>query len=91
MKTRIALMIGLSATAFGVVTVGTLHGAAAVAGARDESHDEKAALADARQAQTLIAGGQAEAAVTYAEKAVELRPRTSDYRIVLGQAYLKSG
>jgi Flp pilus assembly protein TadD len=91
MNTRAAMMIGLSAMAFSVAAAGTLHGGAAFAGARDESRDEKAALENARKAQALVASGKPDAAIGFAEQAVSLRPQISDYRIILGQAYLKSG
>lgn len=93
MKTRAVLTLGLSALVFGgTMVVGvTSHSGIAFASARSESKTEKQALASARKAQALLATGRADAAVTFAEGAVSLRPQVTDYRIVLGQSYLKAG
>lgn len=93
MKTRAVLTLGLSALVLGgTMVVGvTTHSGIAFASARSESKAEKQALASARKAQALLAAGRADGAVTFAETAVSLRPQVADYRIVLGQSYLKAG
>ncbi|MDH7972327.1 tetratricopeptide repeat protein [Sphingomonas sp. AR_OL41] len=93
MKTRAVITVGLSALVLGgmMVASATTHTGIAFASARSESKAEKKALASAHKAQALLAGGKADAAVTFAEAAVSLRPQVADYRIVLGQSYLKAG
>ncbi len=93
MKTRAVITVGLSALVLGgmMVASATTHTGIAYASARDESKVEKKALASARKAQALLVGGKADAAVGFAEAAVALRPQVADYRIVLGQSYLKAG
>src|SRR3569623_419427 len=61
------------------------------AGARSETKSEKQALASAHKAQELLGNGKYDAAGSFAETAVSLRPQVADYRIVLGQTYLKAG
>jgi Flp pilus assembly protein TadD len=93
MKTRSVLTLGLSALILGgTMVVGvTTHSGIAFASARSESKAEKQALASARKAQAMLAKGKIDAAVAFAETAVSLRPQVTDYRIVLGQSYLKAG
>jgi Flp pilus assembly protein TadD len=84
MKTRAAITLGLSVLTLGGASL-------AYAGARNETKVEKQALASAHKAQDFLAKGKYDAAVSFAETAVSLRPQVSDYRIVLGQTYLKAG
>lgn len=93
MKTRAAITVGLSALVLGgmMVASASMHNGVAFASARSESKADKKALASAHRAQALLAGGKADAAVSFAETAVSLRPQVADYRIVLGQSYLKAG
>jgi len=84
MKTRAAITLGLSVLTLGGASL-------AYAGARNETKVEKQALASAHKAQDFLAKGKYDAAVSFAETAVSLRPQVSDYRVVLGQAYLKAG
>jgi Flp pilus assembly protein TadD len=84
MKTRAAISLGLSVLALGGASL-------SFAGARNETKAEKQALASAHKAQDLLARGKYDAAVSLAETAVALRPQVSDYRVVLGQSYLKAG
>jgi Flp pilus assembly protein TadD len=84
MKTRAAITLGLSALALGGASL-------AYAGARNETKVEKQALASAHKAQDFLSKGKYDAAVASAETAVSLRPQVSDYRVVLGQTYLKAG
>ena len=93
MKTRAILTLGMSALVAGGALVGgaSWHGGTAFASVRSESRAEKQALASARNAQAMLAKGKVDAAVTFAEAAVALRPQVPDYRLVLGQSYLKAG
>jgi Flp pilus assembly protein TadD len=84
MKTRAAITLGLSVLALGGASL-------SYAGARSETKAEKQALASAHKAQDLLGKGKYDAAVSFAETAVSLRPQVADYRIVLGQTYLKAG
>ncbi|MES2046482.1 MAG: tetratricopeptide repeat protein [Pseudomonadota bacterium] len=84
MKTRAAITLGLSVLALGGASL-------SVASARSETKAEKQALASAHKAQDFLAKGKYDAAVSFAETAVSLRPQVADYRIVLGQTYLKAG
>ncbi len=93
MKTRAFVTLGMSALVLGGAMAGsmTMHGGVAFASARSEAKAEKKALASARKAQSLLAAGKFDAAVAMAESAVLLRPQVADYRLVLGQSYLKAG
>ena len=91
MNTRAAFTLGLSAIALCGTVAGLTQGASAVAGARSETKDEKQALASAQKAQALLTAGNADTAIGFAESAVSTRPHIADYRMVLGQAYLRAG
>jgi len=84
MKTRAAITLGLSLLALGGASL-------SVASARSETKAEKQALASAHKAQDFLAKGKYDAAISFAETAVSLRPQVADYRLVLGQTYLKAG
>jgi len=84
MKTRAAITLGLSVLALGGASL-------SFASARSETKAEKQALSSAHKAQDFLAKGKYDAAVSFAETAVSLRPQVADYRLVLGQSYLKAG
>jgi Flp pilus assembly protein TadD len=86
MKTRSAVSLGLSVLLLG----GTLAGGA-FAGGQKLSGDARKAVAEATKARTLIAHGKGAAAVGHAERAALAAPTSADYRMLLGQSYLKAG
>lgn len=95
MNTRMALSLGASALLFGGTMVGcTAHGGGggiASASSRSDAANGRAAARDATQARRALAAGDATRAIPHAEAAVALQPRTADYRVLLGQAYLRAG
>jgi Flp pilus assembly protein TadD len=93
MKTRAAVTLGLSALVLGGALTGVTsqHGSFAFAGSRSESNDEKQALKEADKARKALANGKTAAAIVSAEAAVGLRPQVTNYRVLLGQSYLKAG
>ena len=80
------LKTGGAAIALALVTVGT-----AVHSNSSDTAVTKAAEADARDATRSLAKGKSDAAVRYAEHAVQLRPQDAGYRALLGKAYLAAG
>ncbi|MDQ2878376.1 MAG: tetratricopeptide repeat protein [Pseudomonadota bacterium] len=92
MNTRALVTVGASALVLAVLVGGNpRHGGVAFASARDASQGEKQAMADAVKAQDMLGKGNADAAVVSAEAAVSTRPQVADYRVLLGQSYLKAG
>ncbi|MES3081483.1 SPOR domain-containing protein [Sphingomonas faeni] len=93
MTTRALLLGGISALLLG----GTMVGCAANGGGIASASDRNAALAtkgaagDAGQAQAALARNDGPVAIGYAERAVALMPQQADYRMLLGQSYLKGG
>ncbi len=93
MTTRALLLGGISALLLG----GTMVGCAANGGGIVSASDRNAALAtkgaagDAGQAQAALARNDGPIAIGYAERAVALMPQQADYRMLLGQSYLKGG
>jgi len=86
MKTRSAVSLGLSVLLLG----GTVAGGA-FAGGQSLSGDARKAMAEAGKARTLIAHGKGAAAVSHAERAALAAPESADFRMLLGQSYLKAG
>ncbi|WP_242146584.1 SPOR domain-containing protein [Sphingomonas sp. BAUL-RG-20F-R05-02] len=86
MKKRLAVSLGLSALLLG----GTLAGGA-FAGGQSLSGDARKAIAEAGKARALIAQGKGAAAVGHAERAALAAPESADFRMLLGQSYLKAG
>ena len=80
------LKTGGAAIALALVTIGS-----AVHSNSSDTAVTKAAEADARDATRALAKGKAEAAVGYAEHAVQLRPQDAGYRALLGKVYLAAG
>lgn len=80
------LKTGGAAVALALVTIGS-----AVHSNSSDTAVTKAAEADARDATRSLAKGKTEAAVGYAEHAVQLRPQDAGYRALLGKAYLAAG
>lgn len=78
------LMLGGAAAAIGTATI-------AAASARDESRAERQGRGEANIARGALARGQVALAIVHAEAAVAFQPRTADYRMLLGQSYLKAG
>ncbi len=93
MTTRALLLGGISALLLG----GTMVGCAANGGGIASASDRNAALAakgaagTAGQAQAALARNDGPIAIGYAERAVALMPQQADYRMLLGQSYLKGG
>ncbi|RKE50008.1 MULTISPECIES: SPOR domain-containing protein [unclassified Sphingomonas] len=93
MTTRALLLGGISALLLG----GTMVGCAANGGGIASASDRNAALAtkgaagDVGQAQAALARNDGPIAIGYAERAVALMPQQADYRMLLGQSYLKGG
>jgi len=93
MTTRALLLGGISALLLG----GTMVGCAANGGGIASASDRNAALAtkgaagEAGQAQAALARNDGPIAIGYAERAVALMPQQADYRMLLGQSYLKGG
>jgi len=93
MTTRALLFGGISALLLG----GTMVGCAANGGGIASASDRNAALAakgaagTAGQAQAALARNDGPIAIGYAERAVALMPQQADYRMLLGQSYLKGG
>lgn len=95
MKTRSAitfgpLTLGLSAMVLCGAAAG-VSGGMAVAGAREQSRAEKHAVVEAGAAQKWLGSGRADLAIPHAEAAVADQPQVAQYRMLLGQSYLKSG
>jgi Flp pilus assembly protein TadD len=86
MKTRSAVSLGLSVLLLG----GTLAGGA-FAGGQSQSGDARKAVAEAGKARALITEGKGAAAVSHAERAALAAPESADFRMLLGQSYLKAG
>ena len=93
MTTRALLLGGICALLLG----GTMVGCAANGGGIASASDRNAALAtkgaagDAGQAQAALARNDGPVAIGYAERAVALMPQQAEYRMLLGQSYLKGG
>lgn len=80
------LKTGGAAMALALVTIGS-----AVHSNSSDTAVNRAAEADARDATRALAKGKGDAAVRYAEHAVQLRPQDASYRALLGKAYLAAG
>lgn len=101
MNTRSAILSG-SATRWGLllllaggIVAGTVPGIATARGSKANkvklSHSEKEARDDASDARSALAKGKIRRAIRRAEDAVNAQPQVADYRMVLGQSYLKAG
>jgi Flp pilus assembly protein TadD len=84
MKTHTLAGVGATALLLGAFAAGGM----TVAGQRDAA---KEAAAVAGKAAKALAKSDAAHAVSLAEDAVTLAPRDADYRMLLGQSYLKAG
>ena len=94
MKIRLVLSLGLSSLVFGGTIVGcTAGGGNGIAAASDRSTKlaERAAATNAANATKALAKRDGIAAIGFAEAAVALAPRSSDYRMLLAQSYLQGG
>ncbi|MGI4731616.1 MAG: tetratricopeptide repeat protein [Janthinobacterium lividum] len=89
MTNRAIVSLSLSALMLGGSVVGCAAGGEHVATASDAA--PKAAAALAGRASKALAQGHADDAVRYAEQAVADRPQLVEYRVLLGQSYLKAG
>ncbi len=87
MKTHTLVGVGLTALLLG----GFAAGGVTFAGDRDQVALEKQADDTAEKATRALAKGDAAEAVTLAESVVALKPQNADYRMLLGQSYLKAG
>ena len=90
MTTRALMSLALSAAMLGGSAVYAL-GGVAIASTRDEAAAAKAAAADADKATKALGKGPADQATRFAERAVGMQPTSPDYRVLLGQSYLKAG
>ena len=91
MTPRALMSFALSSLVIGGGVIAALGGGVASASAPSEAALNKAAAAKANEAGAALAKGQADEAVGLAEQVVTLRPRLAEYRVLLGQAYLKAG
>ncbi|HEV7659517.1 MAG TPA: tetratricopeptide repeat protein [Allosphingosinicella sp.] len=91
---RTAFKIASSAAIIAMTVAGVTSPSAATRGlaaVRAESRTDRAAAALYDQASRALQQGQLALAVTLMEQAVALSPRDAGYRILLADAYLKSG
>ncbi|TPG54355.1 SPOR domain-containing protein [Sphingomonas glacialis] len=96
MKTRSAitfgpLTLGLSLLMLGGTIAATAVSTIAAASAREQSRAEKEARTEAASAQQALRSGRFAEAIAHAERAVGDQPDAADYRMILGQSYLKAG
>lgn len=96
MKTRSAITFGPLTLGLSVLILGATVGAGAVstiaaASAREQSRAEKEARSEAASAQQALRAGRFAEAIGHAERAVGDQPDAADYRMILGQSYLKAG
>ena len=78
------LMLGASLAALATSSI-------AAASAREQSRAEQHARRDITKARAALAHRQVAAAIAYAETAVSFEPNVAEYRMTLGQGYLKAG
>jgi Flp pilus assembly protein TadD len=93
MTTRALLLGGISALLLGGTMVGCAANGGGIASASDRNAAlaTKAAAGTAGQAQAALARNDGPIAIGYAERAVALMPQQAEYRMLLGQSYLKGG
>ncbi len=93
MTTRALFLGGISALLLGGTMVGCAANGDGIASASDRNAAlaTKAAAGTAGQAQAALARNDGPVAIGYAERAVALMPQQADYRMLLGQSYLKGG
>jgi Flp pilus assembly protein TadD len=96
MKTRSAITFGPLTLGLSVLILGATVGAGAVstiaaASAREQSRAEKEARSEAASAQQALRAGRFAEAIGHAERAVGDQPDAAEYRMILGQSYLKAG
>lgn len=96
MKTRSAITFGPLTLGLSVLILGATVGVGAVstiaaASAREQSRAEKEARSEAASAQQALRAGRFAEAIGHAERAVGDQPDAADYRMILGQSYLKAG
>lgn len=96
MKTRSAITFGPLTLGLSVLILGATVGAGAVstiaaASAREQSRAEKDARSEAESAQQALRAGRFAEAIGHAERAVGDQPDAAEYRMILGQSYLKAG
>lgn len=90
MKRRSIVSLGVSALLLGGALAGGMQGVA-VAGSHKQGGDARKAAAEAGKARALLARGKGADAVKHAERAAFAAPESADFRMLLGQAYLKAG
>ncbi|WP_010186206.1 SPOR domain-containing protein [Sphingomonas sp. PAMC 26605] len=96
MKTRSAITFGPLTLGLSILILGATVGAGAVstiaaASAREQSRAEKEARSEAASAQQALRAGRFAEAIGHAERAVGDQPDAAEYRMILGQSYLKAG
>jgi len=90
MKTGSIVSLGMSALLLGGVLAGGVQGVA-FAGSHKQSGDARKAVAEAGKARALLARGKGADAVKHAERAAFAAPQSAEFRMLLGQSYLKAG
>lgn len=91
---RIAFNFAASSVVLGVTTVGCMMngiGTGAAAAAQAQTRSDQQAARAFEQANRALAAGNLEEARTALEQAVALAPRDAGYRMLLADAYMKSG
>ncbi|MDF0489279.1 tetratricopeptide repeat protein [Sphingomonas sp. H39-1-10] len=90
MKTRAIVSLGASVLLLGGALAVGVQGVA-VAGSHSQSGDARKAAAEAAKARALLARGKGADAVKHAERAALAAPDSAEFRMLLGQSYLKAG
>ncbi|AOH85535.1 hypothetical protein AWL63_17925 [Sphingomonas panacis] len=90
MKTRAIISLAGSVLLFGGALAGGVQGIA-FAGSHKQGGDARKAAAEAGKARALLARGKGADAVKHAERAALAAPESAEFRMLLGQSYLKAG
>jgi len=90
MKTRAIISLAGSVLLLGGALAGGVQGIA-FAGSHKQGSDARKAAAEAGKARALLARGKGADAVKHAERAALAAPESAEFRMLLGQSYLKAG
>ncbi|RZF61062.1 SPOR domain-containing protein [Sphingomonas populi] len=90
MKTRAIISLAGSVLLLGGALAGGVQGVA-FAGSHKQGGDARKAAAEAGKARALLARGKGDDAVKHAERAALAAPESAEFRMLLGQSYLKAG
>lgn len=95
MKSRSAIALGPVTLGLSALLVAGSIGAVATsiadASSRAQSRAERNALHEIKKARSAIGKKNVAAAISHAEAAVALRPEVAEYRMTLGQSYVRGG